>query len=62
MITLIARSGMVMGVLLALLGGLSAWYHPAGSAEFTLSAATCGLGVFLLIVCVISILIERKRQ
>ncbi|WP_025272873.1 hypothetical protein [Haloglycomyces albus] len=62
MIYLMARFGLGFGMLLIILGGLSACYHPTGTAEFTLSVMNIGLGVFLSAISTVTILIERKRQ
>ncbi|GAB3648285.1 hypothetical protein [Glycomyces tarimensis] len=62
MVGLIARFGFGFGVFLTLSSLLILLYLPAGTAEFTVSALTVGLGVFLILISIFALYTERKRR
>ncbi|HEU5127471.1 MAG TPA: hypothetical protein VFU12_05720 [Glycomyces sp.] len=62
MVGLIARFGLGFGVFLTLSAALLLIALPAGTAEFTISTLTVGLGVFLVLICTSALYIERKRR
>ena len=62
MVGLIARFGLGFGIFLTLAAALFLLYLPAGTAEFTVSALTVGLGVLLVLISIFALYTERKRR
>jgi hypothetical protein len=62
MVGLIARLGLGFGVFLTLSAALLLLLAPTGTAESSVSALTCGLGSFLILISITALYIERKRR
>lgn len=62
MVGLIARAGLAFGVLLTLAAALLLLALPGGTAESSISALTVALGLFLILISITALYIERKRR
>lgn len=62
MVALIARLGLGFGIFLGLSAVLLLLYLPTGSAEFAVTVLTGGIAVFLVLISLIALYMERKRQ
>ncbi|QSB05091.1 hypothetical protein [Natronoglycomyces albus] len=62
MFTLIARTGLFIGIFLVISAGALALALPTDTDEFVISVLTVGIGVFLSLFSTFALFIERKRQ
>ena len=62
MVGLIARFGLGFGFFLGLSAVLLLLYLPTGSAEFAVTVLTSGLAVLLVLISLVALYMERKRQ
>lgn len=62
MVGLIARFGLGFGIFLGLSAVMLLLYLPAGSAGFAVTVLTSGLAVLLVLISLVALYMERKRQ
>ncbi|WP_199038374.1 hypothetical protein [Glycomyces salinus] len=62
MVGLMARFGLGFGVFLGLSAVLLLLYLPSGSAESAVTVFTAGIAVFLVLISLVALYTERKRQ
>ncbi|MEV2278012.1 hypothetical protein AB0I72_20735 [Nocardiopsis sp. NPDC049922] len=58
----LGRFGLVVGAFLALASTLTALLNPPGTAEFVISVVTVGVGLLVVVLGLLAVLLERKRQ
>ncbi|WP_191275228.1 hypothetical protein [Nocardiopsis terrae] len=62
MLPLIGRFGLFTGAFLTLACTLTAVFTSPGTAEFTISVLTVGVGLLVFVLGLLALLLERKRQ
>ncbi|WP_017605788.1 hypothetical protein [Nocardiopsis alkaliphila] len=62
MLLLLGRFGVFVGVFLLMACTLMTVFTSPGTAEFVISVLTIGVGLAVLVLGLIALLLERKRQ